>query len=65
VVTISESSFKQFKTTTMTVFCAFLQYTWTTGNRWGDCGNGTSVLGCGPQETFMSCSDISIKEPEV
>ena len=30
------------------------------GNRWGDCGNGTSAEGCGPQETFRACSDISV-----
>jgi len=30
------------------------------GNNWGFCGDGTGALGCGPQETFRSCSDISL-----
>jgi hypothetical protein len=30
------------------------------GNNWGTCSNGTSGLGCGPQETFRSCADIRI-----
>lgn len=30
------------------------------GNTWGQCEDGTSGLGCGPQEHFRTCSDISI-----
>ena len=30
-------------------------------NNWGDCGNGTSASGCGPQETFVNCADIAIE----
>lgn len=30
------------------------------GNNWGWCDDGTGALGCGPQETFRSCSDITI-----
>ncbi|XP_063231782.1 uncharacterized protein LOC134536127 [Bacillus rossius redtenbacheri] len=37
-----------------------LQWTYTTGNSWGNCNNGTSRLGCGSQETFRTCSDISV-----
>lgn len=37
-----------------------LQWTYTAGNNWGVCSNGTGSLGCGPQETFRSCSDIRI-----
>lgn len=37
-----------------------LQWTYTAGNRWGPCGNGTSAEGCGPQETFMACADVAI-----
>ncbi|XP_022653021.1 uncharacterized protein LOC111264763 [Varroa jacobsoni] len=37
-----------------------LQWHWTTGNRWGLCLNGTGHLGCGFQETFRGCSDITI-----
>ena len=29
-----------------------LQWTYTAGNNWGVCTNGTGELGCGPQETF-------------
>ncbi|CAG7717582.1 unnamed protein product [Allacma fusca] len=31
------------------------------GNNWGDCGNGKEGMGCGLQETFRSCSDISVQ----
>jgi hypothetical protein len=37
-----------------------LQWNYRAGNNWGDCGNGTKAVGCGPQETFRGCSDISI-----
>ena len=37
-----------------------IQWTYTTGNNWGWCGDGSEMLGCGPQETFRACSDISI-----
>nr|QSC42439.1 lytic polysaccharide monooxygenase D [Coptotermes gestroi] len=37
-----------------------LQWTYITGNSWGYCGDGTGALGCGPQETFRGCSDISL-----
>lgn len=30
------------------------------GNNWGKCEDGTSGMGCGPQETFRSCADIKI-----
>lgn len=29
-----------------------LQWSYVAGNNWGTCENGTSGLGCGPQETF-------------
>lgn len=33
----------------------------TAGNRWDICEHsGRGALGCGPQETFRGCSDISI-----
>jgi hypothetical protein len=31
-----------------------------TGNYWGTLSNGTSCLGCGFQETYINCADISI-----
>ncbi|GAB6024589.1 hypothetical protein CHUAL_009737 [Chamberlinius hualienensis] len=37
-----------------------LQWTYYTGNFWGLCENGTGALGCGPQETYKNCADISI-----
>jgi len=37
-----------------------LQWTWRSANSWGNCRNGTSGLGCGPQETFRNCADIKI-----
>ncbi|GLV40234.1 uncharacterized protein CBL_03617 [Carabus blaptoides fortunei] len=37
-----------------------LRWHWNTGNTWGLCEDGSSDIGCGPQETFMSCSDIAI-----
>ncbi|CAG7634285.1 unnamed protein product [Allacma fusca] len=31
------------------------------GDSWGYCGNGREDMGCGLQETFRSCADISIQ----
>ncbi|KAG8199106.1 hypothetical protein JTE90_016243 [Oedothorax gibbosus] len=39
--------------------CVF-QWTYVAGNNWGRCKNETFALGCGAQETFKSCADISI-----
>lgn len=46
----------------LTVTCdqCILQWTYVGGNNWGTCQNGTSGLGCGPQEHFRSCADIRI-----
>lgn len=30
------------------------------GNVWDECEDGSEGLGCGPQETFRNCADISI-----
>jgi len=38
-----------------------LQWRYRAGNSWGACSNGTQGIGCGPQEEFRACSDISIK----
>ncbi|XP_054707291.1 uncharacterized protein LOC129217070 [Uloborus diversus] len=43
--------------------CVF-QWTYTAGNNWGRCENGTSKVGCGPQETFRGCADVSIDDFE-
>jgi len=42
-----------------------LQWTYTAGNDWGTCENGTSSLGCGPQETFRACADIAIESKKM
>lgn len=39
--------------------CVF-RWTYTGGNNWGKCADGTEGMGCGPQETFRNCGDISI-----
>lgn len=38
-----------------------IQWTYHTGNTWGDCNNGTSAVGCGDQETFRNCADVMIR----
>ncbi|CAD7092479.1 unnamed protein product [Hermetia illucens] len=37
-----------------------LQWRYIAGNNWGMCENGTGAVGCGPQEEFRACADISI-----
>ena len=37
-----------------------LQWTYTSANNWGQCDDGSSAVGCGPQETFRNCADIKI-----
>ncbi|XP_050302893.1 uncharacterized protein LOC126740771 isoform X2 [Anthonomus grandis grandis] len=37
-----------------------LQWKYIAGNNWGNCPNGTGAVGCGPQEEFRACSDITI-----
>ncbi|XP_046418425.1 uncharacterized protein LOC124178807 isoform X1 [Neodiprion fabricii] len=39
--------------------CVF-QWRYVAGNNWGKCDNGTEAVGCGPQEEFRACADISI-----
>ena len=38
-----------------------LRWTYTTGNNWGICEDGSGAMGCGAQENFKSCADIRIK----
>ncbi|XP_051166588.1 uncharacterized protein LOC127284920 [Leptopilina boulardi] len=40
--------------------CVF-RWEYITGNSWGICNDGKGQTGCGPQENFKSCSDISIQ----
>jgi len=42
-----------------------LQWTYRTGNSWGVCEDGTGAIGCGAQEHFRACADISIGEHSV
>ncbi|KAH6926995.1 hypothetical protein HPB50_024974 [Hyalomma asiaticum] len=46
----------------MTCSQCVLQWSYTAGNNWGKCANGSSAVGCGPQETFRGCADIAIED---
>lgn len=37
-----------------------LQWRYVAGNNWGNCPNGTGMVGCGPQEQFRGCADVAI-----
>ena len=37
-----------------------MQWTYFTGNTWGQCNNGTEGMGCGDQEMFRNCADVQI-----
>lgn len=37
-----------------------LQWRYIAGNNWGMCADGTGAVGCGPQEEFRACADITI-----
>jgi hypothetical protein len=37
-----------------------LQWTYKTGNNWGTCEDGSEAVGCGKQEHFRACADISV-----
>lgn len=37
-----------------------IRWHYRTGNTWGRCPDGRGATGCGPQETFRTCSDIKI-----
>ncbi|XP_045121784.1 uncharacterized protein LOC123510572 [Portunus trituberculatus] len=41
-----------------------LRWRYVAGNNWGKCENGTGMVGCGPQEEFRSCADITITEED-
>lgn len=46
--------------TNLTCQHCVLRWTYSAGNNWGWCGDGSGRLGCGPQETFRTCSDVKI-----
>ncbi|CAD7093491.1 unnamed protein product [Hermetia illucens] len=37
-----------------------LRWTYVAANNWGTCSDGSNGPGCGPQETFKNCADITI-----
>jgi hypothetical protein len=37
-----------------------LQWKYVAGNNWGICPDGSGQVGCGPQEEFRACSDVTI-----
>ncbi|XP_076283628.1 uncharacterized protein LOC143210558 [Lasioglossum baleicum] len=37
-----------------------VRWTYRSGNNWGECDDGSHALGCGPQETFKNCADVTI-----
>ncbi|XP_050434733.1 uncharacterized protein LOC126841953 isoform X2 [Adelges cooleyi] len=39
-----------------------LQWKYVAGNNWGVCANGTGSVGCGPQEEFRACADVSVSD---
>lgn len=39
-----------------------LQWKYVAGNNWGMCANGTGAVGCGPQEEFRACADVSVSD---
>lgn len=41
-----------------------LQWRYVAANNWGVCADGRGALGCGNQENFLACSDITIKRNE-
>lgn len=43
--------------------CVF-QWRYVAGNNWGVCKNGTGAVGCGSQEEFRACADVTITEPD-
>ncbi|XP_072763660.1 uncharacterized protein [Anoplolepis gracilipes] len=39
--------------------CVF-RWHYRTGNFWGKCEDGSEGMGCGPQENYINCADVSI-----
>jgi len=39
-----------------------MQWRYIAGNNWGQCENGSQAIGCGPQEEFRACADVSIQD---
>lgn len=37
-----------------------LRWHWTAANNWGTCADGTEAVGCGYQEVYRNCADVSV-----
>ncbi|XP_053680772.1 uncharacterized protein LOC128731665 [Anopheles nili] len=37
-----------------------VQWKYVAGNNWGICPDGNGAVGCGPQEEFRACADVSV-----
>ncbi|XP_019555760.2 uncharacterized protein LOC109425025 [Aedes albopictus] len=37
-----------------------IQWKYIAGNNWGMCPDGNGAVGCGPQEEFRACADVSV-----
>lgn len=38
-----------------------LRWHWRSGNNWGVCPDGSERVGCGYQEIYRNCADVSVK----
>ena len=38
-----------------------LRWHWKSANNWGICEDGSEAIGCGYQEIYRNCADISVK----
>ncbi|KAK4314470.1 hypothetical protein Pmani_014175 [Petrolisthes manimaculis] len=48
---------------TLTCQHCVLQWRYVTGNSWGVCEDGTGAVGCGDQEEFRACADLTVLPP--
>ncbi|XP_055602088.1 uncharacterized protein LOC129750917 [Uranotaenia lowii] len=39
-----------------------IQWRYIAGNNWGTCPDGSGAVGCGPQEEFRACADVTVGE---
>lgn len=38
-----------------------LRWHWRAANNWGTCDDGSEAIGCGHQEVYRNCADISVR----
>ncbi|XP_050070224.1 uncharacterized protein LOC126558278 [Anopheles maculipalpis] len=41
-----------------------VQWKYVAGNNWGICPDGNGAVGCGPQEEFRACADVTVSEKD-